>query len=80
MILNCLFDNNILYYKLDDFQTYIRYLKYLGFVKDILNSFNRLYSNYNNINPYCYLGQIPLSNIDYARSEEFEKCKKKRKF
>ncbi len=76
MILNCLFNGNILYYKLTDFETYIKYLEYLGFGLDILNSFSRLYSNNDNINPYCYLDQIPLENALYAKGSDFENWKK----
>lgn len=76
MILNCLLNDNIIYYDLTSFQEYIMYLKYLGFGANILNSFSRLYSSNDNINPYSYLDEIPLANALYAEKSGFEKWKK----
>ena len=77
MILNSIFKYEISQCNLEYFNEYLRYLKCLGFGKDILDSFNRLYSDRDNINPYCYLDQIPLGDMFYASIDEFEKCKRK---
>lgn len=39
------------------------YLKTLGFGSDIIESFNRVYSTDDNINPCEYLDQIPNDKI-----------------
>lgn len=68
IILNTIFNRDFSYISLNDFQKYIRYLKYIGCGKELLNSFNRMYSNYDNINPYSYLEQIPYNNIMEAKT------------
>ena len=58
---------------------YINYLKSLGFGSDIIESFNRVYSTADNINPCEYLDQIPNNEIGEAGVKIFEYKKSKGK-
>ncbi len=66
MILNTIARDKVSLMKMEDYFDYINYLKYLGFGEDILKSFYNLYTNADNINPYCYLDQVPVDKIGEA--------------
>ncbi len=77
MILNTIGREKISRLGVSDYFEYVNYLDNLGFGKDIIRSFQNIYSKTNNINPSNYLEQIPDDKIGEASFKVFN-LKKKR--
>ena len=59
MILNYLYQGNITKLDLDELYEYFNYLVSIGFPYELVDSFNRLFENTDNTNPYELLDLIP---------------------
>lgn len=66
MILNTISGVNISQLNMSDYFDYTNYLEQLGFGKDIINSFQIVYSEDFNINPVEFFDQIPIDGIHEA--------------
>lgn len=77
MLLNTIGRSKVSKMNIATYYEYINYLKSLGFGSDIIESFNRVYSTADNINPCEYLDQIPNDKIGEAGVKIF-KYKKSR--
>ena len=77
LILNFLLGNNICRLNESEFYEYLKYLIYLNFNKELLNSFNRLKTSSNNINPYLYLDNLSEEQIYRANYKVYNYIRKK---
>ena len=78
MILNMISRDKISKLDIPTYFDYIHYLKELGFGKDIIHSFQNIYSTAQNLNPCEHLDQIPLDKIGEAGMKIFTLKQKKR--
>lgn len=76
MILNTIGRDKVSKFDISTYFEYVSYLKSLGFGKDIIHSFQNVYSSAKNINPYEYLDQIPIDSIGEAGVSVFQYKKK----
>lgn len=79
MLLNAIGRSEVSKMNIATYYEYINYLRSLGFGSDIIESFNRVYSTADNINPCEYLDQIPNNEIGEAGVKIFEYKKSKGK-
>lgn len=71
IILNSISNNKISEMDLPEYNDYINYLKYLGMSKKLINSFNKIYSTEDNINPIDYLYEINDDVLNNATKNEY---------
>lgn len=71
MILNFIANGPAYKMKLDEYYLYLQYLRDLGFSDELLDSFNRLYANCDNISPMELLDDMP-ENIHLASYNVFK--------
>ena len=76
MILNYLYGKNVNSMKVVDYYNYLSYLSYLKIDNNLLNSFQRLLTNCENINPYPYLESLTQEQI-YRSNYKVYKYNKK---
>ena len=76
MILNYLYGKNVNSMKVVDYYNYLSYLYYLKIDNNLLNSFQRLLTNCENINPYPYLDSLTQEQI-YRSNYKVYKYNKK---
>lgn len=77
MILNTIADNRIHRLEFDDYYNYLYYLESIGMNKELIESFNTLYDNKDNINPVDYLSNIDRESL-YRSSYNVYRLTKKR--
>ena len=59
MILNYLYQDNITKLDISEFYEYLNYLISINFPYELVDAFNKLFENTDNINPYELLDLIP---------------------
>lgn len=72
LILNYLYGGNVSKFNFEEFYNYLQYLSDIGMSKELIDIFNRIYSEEDNINPYEYLDEInkfkyQANNIVYKK-------------
>ncbi len=72
IVLNFLFGSSINNIEITEFYKFINYLNDLGVDKNLLESFNRIVCNSNNINPMNYIDSLTHKQIYKARSREYK--------
>ena len=63
MILNCFYCGSVEKMSIPEFYNYINYLNSIGYPHELLDSFNRLYINHDNVNPMDLLDEIPKDSL-----------------
>ena len=69
MILNYLYGENINNMDIEEFYNYLNYLDGLKINNKLLECFERIVSNGNNINPALYIDTLTASQIGKARKK-----------
>ena len=69
VILNYLYGENINNIAIDDFYDYLNYLNSLEVDKNLLECFERIVTNGNNLNPIGYVDTLTAKQIGMARKK-----------
>ena len=73
MILNVISNTRMQYKTRDEYYSYLDYLYSIGYGGNFLDSFDKLYKNSDNINPYPYLNEIPSDKKDVSIFKSYVK-------
>ena len=73
MILNVISKTRMQYKTRDEYYLYLNYLDSIGYGSNILDSFDKLYKEIDNVNPYLYLEEIPTDKEDISTFKSYVK-------
>lgn len=73
MILNVIANTRMQYKSRDEYYDYLDYLSLIGYSGDLMDSFDKLYRETDNVNPYLYLDQIPLDKSEESTFKSYVK-------